>query len=645
MAKKDDEEIVHSSQLDKRMRRGDDEATPKDQGLRIAVIVLTLAGFVASMLAFVGTVGIGPGASLGLQSMFIGMGGIAVTSAALVFTLVNWRALRGHGGAKILDRAKADLQLIITSIFALFTMGFIIFLELGALLVFTGVLSVEGSVLGQADTYILFQTMILQVYILAIVMRVLNPTRYQPPRIDVIASRIVTPVSLVLMVLGILFALNVPQSLGVATQFLPRQAIHLLTMGIGLEFIAMRIRLRLPSIGSLFSGAVETARRANPDVAEQLRKKARVTYIAAFVFVAISMAFAAFVGTGAINIGSGRMATSLAIFYGGTAVIIMGLVAVRIFQSPYLRTGLTEEDELERLVKRRRKTPQQVFRQSVYITTGTVSVIFLVAAIATFRELAPIPKTYATDIFLLALIFAGGPYGWFFNQDLKRIQAMDEKFPDLLRDVAESARAGMTLTRALVTASKGTYGALTPEIQKMAAQVEWGVDFGDALQRFADRVKTPLIDRTVALVVQAQRAGGNVVDVLTAASDDAREIKQIVQERNEQMTMYQVVVYIAFFVFIAVVMVLSAQFIPAFKDAVGAAAGQSVGGFNFKDFEVEDFNMLFFHAAIIQAIGGGLVGGVLTKGEPQAGFTAIAIMIGISWVSFRVVLSLMTGGA
>jgi flagellar protein FlaJ len=199
----------------------------------------------------------------------------------------------------------------------------------------------------------------------------------------------------------------------------------------------------------------------------------------------------------------------------------------------------------------------------------------------------------------------------------------------------------MTLPRALVTAAQGSYGALTPEIRQMAAQVEWGIDFGDALSRFATRCKTPLIDRTVSLVVEAQRAGGSVVDILTAASEDAREIKQIVGERSVQMSMYNVVIYISFFVFIVVVLVLSAQFIPAFKKAVGAASGQQVGGLQFHDFNPEEFNSIFFQAAVVQAIGGGLVGGVLTKGNPVSGFIHIAVMLAVAWLSFRVLVGFL----
>jgi archaeal flagellar protein FlaJ len=231
-----------------------------------------------------------------------------------------------------------------------------------------------------------------------------------------------------------------------------------------------------------------------------------------------------------------------------------------------------------------------------------------------------------------------GPYGFFRGFELRRRRAMDDKFPDLLRDLAESQRAGMTLPRALTTAAKGTYGALTPEIRKMSAQVEWGVSFTEALGRFARRVGTPLIERAVVLITEAANAGGNVVDILTAASDDAREIKQILEERKRQMAIYAMIIYIAFFVYMVVIFVLAAQFLPGFEKAVGAASGQKVGGLNFEAFDKQTFITVFFHGALIQAVGGGLVSGVMTGGHPLDGLKHSFIMTIISWVFFRLFL-------
>lgn len=307
-----------------------------------------------------------------------------------------------------------------------------------------------------------------------------------------------------------------------------------------------------------------------------------------------------------------------------------------------VETWDTPHPDIKGRVGKRKRTIEQNLRVTVYFITGLVALAALGATFVIATGGAGIHTKYATDAFLVALVFGFGPFGYFYNRDLNRIKAIDDKFPDFLRDLSESSRAGMTLPRALVNAAHGAYGGLTPEIKKMASQVEWGVNFAEVIERFADRVRSPLIDRTVSLIVEAQRAGGSMVEILGAAADDAREIKQIVTSRSNQMAAYMMVIYISFFVFIAVVLVLQAQFIPAFKIAVDAAgSGSRVGGLQFKQFDPEDFNTIFFHASLVQGIGGALVGGVLTKGNAITGLKSGVIMIISAWLSFRVLVSFL----
>lgn len=638
MAKKRPE-LMHSSQLDERMRRGDAQARGRDKANQVLLNLLSAAGFIALIVTLLAAAGVGVNIGIDGQVYLLAGVGLLFLGNSYIFNTIRWRAMRGHTGKKILEKWKADLQLTIVSIAALLTVVLVAIIELLALLVFLGVMDAGRAGASFASNFVLFQIIILLVYLAAIFARQTHLSSYEPGDGAKMAAHAFSAMGALGMILGALLASGQLQKAGILSDISVTQSVYVVTLGVGLDFIAMRIRLRLPSLWSHFRGALETARRANPAMKEVLRKRAQTTYVAATIFVVLSMALAAVLTTGNVALSSQRANLALVTFYVGTAVILLGVVGVRAFQSTMLKErAIDDADDLSRLVGQKRRSPEEIFRMAVYAMTGFLAFVFLLGALFVGMDRTAVPKTYATDLFVVALFFAGGPYGYFFNKERKRVEAIDEKFPDFLRDIAESARAGMTLPRALVTASRGTYGALTEDIVHMANQVEWGVEFSEALERFAARAKTPLIDRTVALVVEAQRAGGNVVDILTAASDDAREIKQIVAERNEQMSMYSVVVYIAYFVFIAVVLVLAAQFIPAFKDAVGAASGQQVGGLTFKDFDPEEFNTLFFHAAIVQAIGGGLVGGVLTRGHPVAGFNSIMVMIAAAWLSFRVIV-------
>ncbi|MFO1533274.1 MAG: type II secretion system F family protein [Thermoplasmatota archaeon] len=582
--------------------------------------------------------------STALQTGILAAVTAVLAGCSFLFNTIDWKDLRGNEGPRILHRGRADLILTMVSILALFTVVVMVVFELFALVLYLGVLSSVGTAGAQvASNFVLVQTIILLVYLLALLARQANPSRHEPKTSSRILALVLTPLAIVTMAFGTLLAFGVgTAALGIKVH----QAVYVVTLGVLLEFIAMRIRLALPGLWSLFAKAMKEARRAEEEAQVQIRKKALRVYVAGSVFVALSMAFVGAMAAGTITVNDPAVLGSLAVFYVGGALVFLGMVAVRMLQhrTVHRRPGV-EGDELSWLVGQKRRKPEEIFRIAVYAFTGLLAFVFLVLCVLTYLDEMSWHRKYATDLFILAFMFGAGPFGVFYNRERKRIAAIDDKFPDFLRDLAESARAGMTLPKALVTASQGSYGALNPEIKTMAAQVQWGVEFGEALRRFAQRCNTPLIDRTVALVVEAQRAGGSMIDVLTAASDDAREIKQIVSERSAQMSMYNVVIYIAYFVFIVVVLVLALQFIPAFKAAVDATGGQGaqVGGINIHQFDPEDFYAIFFQAAVVQAIGGGLVGGVLTKGSPVAGFPHISVMLICAWLAFRLLVGFATG--
>lgn len=229
----------------------------------------------------------------------------------------------------------------------------------------------------------------------------------------------------------------------------------------------------------------------------------------------------------------------------------------------------------------------------------------------------------------VAILVAGAPSAWFSTATALRTRAIEDRFPDFLRDLNESYAAGMTMAQAIRVASRGDYGKLNDEIRRMANQVSWGTSFPDALRMFADRVQTPLVTRAVALVIKATRAGGNVKDVLAAAARDAREIKSIEADRRTGMALYVIVIYVAFGVFLAVTAALQGLLIPSVLNSTQGLAG--IGSVRFGHaLTITDFRHIFFAVGLVQAIGSGIVAGVMSEGTVGAGLKHAAVMTGIS---------------
>lgn len=247
------------------------------------------------------------------------------------------------------------------------------------------------------------------------------------------------------------------------------------------------------------------------------------------------------------------------------------------------------------------------------------------------------------DYVMIGLMIICGPYGFYTSQKRKRIQDIEKRLPEFLRDVAEAGRFGMTLSQAIKVASRGRYGRLTPEIRRMAAQIDWGVPASDAMRLFAERVDTPLIRRMTSIIIKANDAGGNVADVLTMVAHDAREVMLAQADRKISMATYTMVIYIAFAVFIATIFILNTTFLPRMLEAgtqvaeATATAGVSGSVAMIQPDVIPTVQLLFVISVAIHALGDGILAGVLQDGKISNGMRHSFIMLLIGLVGTRLI--------
>ena len=244
------------------------------------------------------------------------------------------------------------------------------------------------------------------------------------------------------------------------------------------------------------------------------------------------------------------------------------------------------------------------------------------------------------DFVVLIVLIVSGPYPFYEQGRLKKIERIEERLSDFLRDLAVSNRFGMTLADSIRKASSGNYGKLTPDIKKMATQIDWGVPATDAMEMFAERVGTPLVKRAMAIVVKATGAGGDVSDVLNATAKNIKDIQLINIGRKMEMGSYKAVIFTAFFVFLAVVVIMNSCFLPAIEASGGGGIGaEGVEGAATQQagMSVEDVKFIYLGAALVQGFGDGILVGVIETGKIVNGFKNSFIMVLLAYLILCVV--------
>lgn len=213
--------------------------------------------------------------------------------------------------------------------------------------------------------------------------------------------------------------------------------------------------------------------------------------------------------------------------------------------------------------------------------------------------------------------------------DYRWKKSIDEHLPDLFRSIVQAQETGMTLPRALEEAAKRDYGPLTVELQKMNAQISWGMTLEEALVAFAKRANTVLVQRTVPLIIEANRSGGHVEKVFDPMGKFVQSTLILQKERRNRTRPYIAIIYVAFFVFIFTIVLLFKSFFVDIQGLplLGAAVMAS-----------EEVKRLFFHMVVIQAFFGGLVAGKMGEGTVNAGLKHSLVLMVCGYIALKLFL-------
>ena len=241
------------------------------------------------------------------------------------------------------------------------------------------------------------------------------------------------------------------------------------------------------------------------------------------------------------------------------------------------------------------------------------------------------------DYIVFGLLSAIGPIGFYNHLKAKKKRDIEEQLPDFLREISSSTSSGMTVFDAIKSASMGDHGRLTPELQKMASQISWGISEKEALENFAKRINTNSVKRIVVTINKALEIGGNTSAVFEAAAKEIDQTKLIEQQRRTEMSMYSIVIFISFFVFLAVILIINNTIFKEFFDLQSKMAGASIG--NMRIAQGVDQGLLkntFFLFVLVQSIGGGLLGGFMMDGKLSSGVRFGFILVLVSFFIFKV---------
>src|SRR3989344_2135854 len=234
----------------------------------------------------------------------------------------------------------------------------------------------------------------------------------------------------------------------------------------------------------------------------------------------------------------------------------------------------------------------------------------------------------------IGIIIGVAPFVFTVIIENKIAEEKQQMFLEFARNLVESVKTGAPVSRSIINLKNKPFGVLSEHVRKLANQISLGIPFSIAIQTFSKDVNNKSISRSLTLIGQAEKAGGNIGEILEAVAEAVNLSDKLSKERKNAIQTLVVQGYIIFFVFLGIILIMQLKIIPLLSGLSGdlnfdnseIGAPKSGGENNF------DFSQSFLFLLLIQGFFSGLTIGLLSEGNIKGGIKHSFALMMISFL-------------
>jgi flagellar protein FlaJ len=238
------------------------------------------------------------------------------------------------------------------------------------------------------------------------------------------------------------------------------------------------------------------------------------------------------------------------------------------------------------------------------------------------------------NYFIIFIVVVLIPFIIFYEIRAWRMRKIDEKMPDLLRDLSNLNGSGILFSNSLKLMAEAKMGILTRELKKLKESLSWGTSTTRVLMKLENNIRTSTSSRIIHTLIKANESTSDLKSVLSVTAEQVKSQEELKKERSSDMAVYVITIYVAFFVFVFIVYILAVYFFPQTVSFTSSSQEVGYAGIGNGAFNIKEYTMLMFHSTLIQAFASGLVAGKMGQGSVYMGLKYSVSMIMITFVVF-----------
>jgi pilus assembly protein TadC len=226
-------------------------------------------------------------------------------------------------------------------------------------------------------------------------------------------------------------------------------------------------------------------------------------------------------------------------------------------------------------------------------------------------------------------------YAYLDMRIFNRTRKLEEILPEFLEMVSSNLKGGMSFEKSLWMAIKPKFGILANEIALAAKKVMTGHDVDIALTEFSLKYDSPMLKRSMNLIISQIQSGGEIADIIDRIVVDLKKTKALKDEMSASVLSYMIFIS-AIVVFISPVLFALSYALLTVIQSITSLLGASMSNVNIGlPFEMGNssidpamFVWPFSYCAIgITAIGASMIVSIIEKGTIRGGVKYIPMFL------------------
>ncbi|MBN2330307.1 MAG: type II secretion system F family protein [Candidatus Aenigmarchaeota archaeon] len=240
----------------------------------------------------------------------------------------------------------------------------------------------------------------------------------------------------------------------------------------------------------------------------------------------------------------------------------------------------------------------------------------------------------------------------------RRSRFVDEILPDALLLLSANIRAGYIPSRALILSARKEFGPLSEAIKRAGKEIMSGKSLEEGLRMIPSSIRSKDLKRTIDLIIQGIKGGGQLVALLEENANDIRRRQAITKEIKANTMMYAIFIAFAGCLGAPGLYALSNYLTNTMSDlgpdmSMSSGISSKVAFISLEGAKI-DPNFLFnfsIGAILITTIFGGLILGLIGTGREKEGLKfapilsiiALLVFLGATFIITTMFASMMPG--